>query len=473
MSHLRTRWSAIGAAVAVTLGAGGIGLVSATTPADAVAFVPITPCRVADTRPEFNTGPRDTPLGPDSIHTIAAHGDNGDCVGIPATATGLSLNVTALGATSPTFLTVWAEDATQPTASSLNPVPGQPPTPNAVTTGISAAGEFNIYNLAGTVDVIVDINGYYTDHGHDDRYYTKAQIDEQITGFTRTVVVNASDDRAANGAALVAAVAEVNAQHPSAAGPWAIFLEPGDFELTTALYIPDFVAVTGSGIGATRITSPAGDPGDPVLLDFGVGELRDLTVSGTDQFTLARSNDELRVENVRFISDGGQPVLLRLTGGTHSIVDSEFIISASTNAVAVSPTNAAVTIRGTTMNALSGTSVELVYMDGGTVEIENSRLEGFAIGIFSCCTNAGGSVHVRNSSIDVTRTSMAANTVALTATVENSTIATAATSVFSSSSVGTSFTSRNSVLRGGTVTAPTESCYGTTTAASFLTNTCP
>ncbi len=60
----RSRWAAVGAAVAVTLGAGGIGLVSATSPADAVAYVPITPCRVADTRPQadFNTGPRNTPI---------------------------------------------------------------------------------------------------------------------------------------------------------------------------------------------------------------------------------------------------------------------------------------------------------------------------------------------------------------------------------------------------------------------------
>ena len=62
MSLLRTRWSAVGAAVAVTLGAGGIGLVSATFPSDATTFVPITPCRLFDTRPEFQVGDRGTPL---------------------------------------------------------------------------------------------------------------------------------------------------------------------------------------------------------------------------------------------------------------------------------------------------------------------------------------------------------------------------------------------------------------------------
>jgi hypothetical protein len=172
MSSIRSRWAAIGAAVAVTLGAGGIGLVSATSPADAVTFVPITPCRVMDTRSDSPVGPRTTPLGPGETYTVNATTDNtGNCgTNIPTTATGVSLNVTAVGAALPTFLTIWATGSPQPEASSLNPVPDAPPTPNAVTTGIDAGGQFNIYNLQGNVQVIADINGYYTDHNHDDRY---------------------------------------------------------------------------------------------------------------------------------------------------------------------------------------------------------------------------------------------------------------------------------------------------------------
>ena len=176
---LKTRWAAIGAAVAVTLGAGGLGISYATSPAGATAFVPITPCRVVDTRPAPDTvGARTSPLGPEETFTVTAHGNNGNCTGIPTGATGLSLNVTALGATSGTFLTLWATGATQPTASNLNPQPGQPPTPNAVTTGLSAGGQFNIFNKVGSVNVIVDIVGYYTDHQH-----TGADIvDNSLTG---------------------------------------------------------------------------------------------------------------------------------------------------------------------------------------------------------------------------------------------------------------------------------------------------
>lgn len=172
MSLLRSRWAAVGAAVAVTLGAGGIGIVDATlSTGERTAFVPIAPCRLFDTRPAPDTvGLKGTPLGPSETYTVAVRGNNGQCSGIPADAVGVSLNVTALNATNPTFVTVFAADATRPLASSLNPVPGAPPTPNAVVSDLSASGMVSLYNQNGHVDVFADVVGYYVDHNHDDRY---------------------------------------------------------------------------------------------------------------------------------------------------------------------------------------------------------------------------------------------------------------------------------------------------------------
>jgi hypothetical protein len=124
-------------------------------------FVPITPCRIADTRPgDDHVGTKDA-FGADESKSFQARGSHGKCTGIPNDAVGLSLNVTAVGASQPTFLTFWPS-GNMPTASSLNPAPGQPPIPNAVTTSLSGAGFFNVYNRFGNVDVIIDINGYYT-----------------------------------------------------------------------------------------------------------------------------------------------------------------------------------------------------------------------------------------------------------------------------------------------------------------------
>lgn len=178
MSLIRTRWAAIGAAVAVTLGAGGaISIVDATVSSgERTVFEAVTPCRLFDTRPAFQIGPRSSPLGPNDTYTATAHGN---CT-IPTDAVGLVMNVTAVDATLPTFLTIWATGATRPNASSLNPAPGQPPTPNAVTTDLSAGGKFDVYNKQGSVHVFADVTGYYADHNHNDQYYTKAQVEKLV-----------------------------------------------------------------------------------------------------------------------------------------------------------------------------------------------------------------------------------------------------------------------------------------------------
>lgn len=123
-------------------------------------FVPITPCRLIDTRPPPDRVGTAAMFGTDDTKTFAVHGVTGDCT-IPSDAVGLSLNVTTLNATLPTFLTVWDEGAI-PNSSSLNPSPGQPPIPNAVSTPLTSDGSLRVYNLQGSVDVIVDVNGYFT-----------------------------------------------------------------------------------------------------------------------------------------------------------------------------------------------------------------------------------------------------------------------------------------------------------------------
>jgi YVTN family beta-propeller protein len=178
---LRVRWAAIGAAVAVSLGAGGLGIVNATiSSGDRAVYVPIEPCRLADTRPgPDNVGTRNTPLGPAATHTFTVHGSNGRC-SIPAGATAIVANVTAVAPTASSFLTIWPADKKQPLASSLNYSGGQAPFPNAVTVTLSSDGKIKAFNQSGNVHVIVDIAGYYQHHHHDDRYYTRAQTDEKI-----------------------------------------------------------------------------------------------------------------------------------------------------------------------------------------------------------------------------------------------------------------------------------------------------
>ena len=166
----RARWAAFGAAVAVALGGGGVGFVHATVDdGERPVLVSIEPCRLVDTRADSQVGPRNMPIGTAEEYDVTAHGANGNCT-IPASASGLSLNVTTLNATAPTNVRIFAADAALPTTSNLNPVPGGAPAPNSVTTDLDGAGAFTVFNEYGNVDVIVDVNGYYEDHNHDDRY---------------------------------------------------------------------------------------------------------------------------------------------------------------------------------------------------------------------------------------------------------------------------------------------------------------
>ena len=147
---------------------------------DRPVLVPIETCRIADTRPApDNVGPKSTPLAAAETILVSAQQAGTDCTGrIPPGATALSLNVTALNATSNSFLTIWSEGP-RPDVSALNPAPGQRVF-NAVTTELNANQTFQIYNNRGNVDVFVDVNGYYEHHNHDDRYYTETETDAAL-----------------------------------------------------------------------------------------------------------------------------------------------------------------------------------------------------------------------------------------------------------------------------------------------------
>ncbi len=161
----RRRWplyaGVLAAALAATTVANDAWSVGATSSETGTGsmLVQIDPCRITDTRPSSQIGPRATPLGQRDRHVVEAHGTNGECQ-IPSDAVGLSLNVTMVDATAQTYITIWG-GGDQPLASSLNPGPGQPPTPNAVVTPLDENGAFSMYNHNGSAHAVVDVNGYY------------------------------------------------------------------------------------------------------------------------------------------------------------------------------------------------------------------------------------------------------------------------------------------------------------------------
>ena len=153
----RSRWAAVGAAVAVTLGAGGMVAVSAAPGDEDSTFVPVEPCRLFDTRNAATEGGPGT-LSPGFVLAFEA---SGNC-GVAEDATAVSMNVTIVNPTSKSFLTVYPDFLDRPEASNLNWIAGQSATPNKVDVKLNAQGVVHFFNNRGNVDVFADVVGYYT-----------------------------------------------------------------------------------------------------------------------------------------------------------------------------------------------------------------------------------------------------------------------------------------------------------------------
>ncbi|MEO1056869.1 MAG: hypothetical protein AAFY28_08155 [Actinomycetota bacterium] len=129
-------------------------------------YNPTAGCRVADTRGPNNIGPRATALGEGEVLAVAIHGDNGECVGnlaVPPDATGVALNVTAVGATTASNIRLYPGDLAEvPLLSNLNVTAGAPPTPNKVDVQLAPDGTIKVFNFRGSVHIVIDVVGFYT-----------------------------------------------------------------------------------------------------------------------------------------------------------------------------------------------------------------------------------------------------------------------------------------------------------------------
>ena len=129
------------------------------TPVPSSFFHGVAPVRVLDSRPATNVGAYVTPWAGGSSRDVAV----GGLAGVPLDATAVVLNVTVTNTSSPSYLTIWPAGQDRPTVSSLNWSPGVT-IANAVTVKMGAglsAGKIAVFNGYGSVDVVIDIAGYY------------------------------------------------------------------------------------------------------------------------------------------------------------------------------------------------------------------------------------------------------------------------------------------------------------------------
>ena len=131
-------------------------VVPTPVPGDGLVYTPLSAKRIADTRPGSGYWGAGQGLGPGAEIALPVTGS-----GLaPATAGAVVLVVTAVGGTSTSYLTVYPYGSGRPNTSNLNWTPGDM-VPNLVTVRVGGGGQVNIFNAAGSVDVIADLVGYY------------------------------------------------------------------------------------------------------------------------------------------------------------------------------------------------------------------------------------------------------------------------------------------------------------------------
>jgi hypothetical protein len=120
--------------------------------------VALTPARISDTRSGSGQPNAGSTLGPGGSLDIQVTGAGG----VPATGvSGVILNVTVTNTTAPSFLTVWPTGSTRNLVSNLNWMAGLT-VPNRVFVPVGTGGKVSVYSPSGSVDVVVDVGGYFT-----------------------------------------------------------------------------------------------------------------------------------------------------------------------------------------------------------------------------------------------------------------------------------------------------------------------
>jgi hypothetical protein len=114
-------------------------------------YNPLSPVRVA------GTAASGVPVAANTAVPVTV---DGGTTGVPTNATAVVVNLTAAGGTSASYLSAYAAGATPATTSSLNFTAGET-VANRDVVNVGTGGQIEVYNFAGSVNVDVDVDGYY------------------------------------------------------------------------------------------------------------------------------------------------------------------------------------------------------------------------------------------------------------------------------------------------------------------------
>lgn len=212
---------------------------------DVLVFVPIAPCRLADTRSSSgHPALGSTPLAPLTPRTLPIAGFCG--VSIQSLFAGpeaysLSVTVVPPGGTTGGYLLVYPNPVTPiPLVASMTWNPSASYQSNAVITAASSGGSVNVVANA-TTDVVIDINGYYAapSDGNGDTALGASALDSDTSGIDNTAL------------GLLALAQNTSGSDNTAIGSMALAVNAGGLENTA--------------IGASALQNGAGPVGNTAV----------------------------------------------------------------------------------------------------------------------------------------------------------------------------------------------------------------
>ncbi len=152
LSSVPRRWQVAAAVLSMgALLAAGVASAAPSDSSTASSYHSYTPTRVLDTREGI--GAANTPLG---------HGETLNVVipGLPDDATAAAVNLTVVNGTRSGFLTAFAKGDAKPWTSAVN-WSSSSPVANTIVVSIHSDHAVSLFNSAGTVDVVMDLVGFY------------------------------------------------------------------------------------------------------------------------------------------------------------------------------------------------------------------------------------------------------------------------------------------------------------------------
>jgi hypothetical protein len=155
MRGTRARWAIAGGIAVVLTGLGGLSTAVANGVGPISGYTSMTAVRVVDTR-DGTGGVAVAPLGDHSTTEFSLGGF------VPPDAIGVMLNVTEVGGTEPSYLTVFPADEPLPLASNLD-WSDENAHANLASVRLDKSQNIEVYNHAGTVDLVLDLVGYSTE----------------------------------------------------------------------------------------------------------------------------------------------------------------------------------------------------------------------------------------------------------------------------------------------------------------------